>query len=213
MESVDVILQLLLVGVLIYVIYAVYNEVRKNKEEQLKQEQEKEKIAKEMLLEERKKECLEWNKKVQLTFKNDENEQLYKTNRKIKALVGDYSMNVAPNTNAILKRLGIETEFVPNAHNIIDKINDGNNYDVIITNNVYPHGESGEQVLDTLKEIEGFDTPIIILTVDQNARKKYVDGIGFDEYMAKPLDIEKATTTLPKVIKNLKFTKIKSNKS
>ena len=92
---------------------------------------------------------------------------------------------------------------------VIDRINNGKEYDFIITNNVYPKGESGKQVLDTLKSKEGFNTPIIILTIDQDARELYVDELGFDEYIPKPLDVDKVKKVFTKFKKDLKFIKIK----
>lgn len=77
-------------------------------------------------------------------------------------------------------------------------------YDAIITNNVYPNGESGYMVLSKLKEENNYNIPIVILTVDQNARKKYLEQ-GFDEYISKPLDEEKIKKYLKNVIGNLEF--------
>ena len=63
-------------------------------------------------------------------------------------------------------------------------------------------------VLDTLKEDEKFDIPIVILTVDHNARDEYLSK-GFDDYIEKPLDEEKIKKTFTNLIKDLKFVKIK----
>ena len=82
---------------------------------------------------------------------------------------------MAPFTNSKIKMMGIETEVVPTASDVIDRIQDGKEYDIIITNNVYPQGESGEKVLYTLKEDENFKIPIVILTVDHNARERYLN--------------------------------------
>lgn len=82
--------------------------------------------------------------------------------------MGDYTTSMAPITNSALKIMEIETEVVPTASDVIES---GNKYDAIITNNVYPNGESGYMVLAKLKEENNYNIPIVILTVDQNARK------------------------------------------
>lgn len=184
-------------------------------EKQLKKYQDTDRfnnLVSRLKLAEKENECIKWNTEIQSRFKKEDVKIEYKPNKKIKALIGDYSTTTAPMTNFVLKSLGIQTEFVPNAYNVIDKIESGSKYDVIITNNVYPKGGSGQQVLSYIRK-NNIDIPIVILTVDQDSHDKYVNNIGFDEYMAKPLDIEKATSTLPKVIKGLKFNKEENNKS
>ena len=190
------------IGFVIYEMIKEQRELESLKEEEIRKNKEYEKKWRKINRE-------EWNKKIQSTFNSDDIKQKYKPNKKIKALVGDYYELTANNTNFMLKSIGVDTEFVPSAKDIIDKIDEGELYDVIITNNIYRCGEMGSPVLDELKGREGFNTPIVILTVDQDARYHYVDCIGFDEYIPKPLDIEKAVTILPKVIENLKFKKIK----
>ena len=54
-----------------------------------------------------------------------------------------------------------------------------------------------------LKEIEDFDTPVIVLTVS-NDRDKFI-SYGFSEHIEKVLDEEKIVKTFPKVIKKIKF--------
>lgn len=118
---------------------------------------------------------------------------------------------MAPITNSLLRTMGIETEIVPSASDVIDRITDGKKYDIIITNNTYPKGESGQDVL-SLKEQEKFKTPIIVLTTEMKSRDRFL-SYGFDEYIEKPLDEEKVKKVFTKFIKGLEFEKIKSSKS
>ena len=118
---------------------------------------------------------------------------------------------MAPFTNSVLRNMGIETEVVPTASDIIDRVKDGNDYDIIITNNTYSNGESGEKVLE-LKEDKNFSIPIVVLTVRHNSRMKFLSA-GFDEYIEKPLDEKKVINVFTKFIDELEFKKIKSNKS
>lgn len=156
----------------------------------------------------RKENSNKWNQTIQSKDFGNVLKTYYKPNKEIKVIVGDYDSWGASFTNSVLKSMGINTFVVPTAYDIIDRIEAGEKYDIIITNHIYRQG-SGEEVLDTLKNKDNFNIPIIILTVDQNARKHYVDNLGFDEYIPKALDSEKIIKTFPKVIKNLKFEKLK----
>ena len=210
MSEEKVLILLLVVAGIIALIYFIYKSVQDNKREeelQLAKEQH-EKEMEELKVKERKKKSVEWNKKIQDKF---DNKIKYETNKPIKVIIGDYHNWMAPLTNSVLKSMGIETEVVPTASDIIDRITDGKKYDFIITNNTYSNGESGQDVL-LLKEQENFTTPIIVLTVEQNQRSRFISN-GFDDYIEKPIDEEKVKEVFTKYMKDLKFNKIKSSKS
>lgn len=204
----EIMLSLAVVAFLLYLVYAIYKSVQENKEEQ---EREKnlelyEKEQKEII--KRKEYSVKWNKKIQSQFNKT---ILYKTNRTVKVLLGDYHSGMAPLSNSILRNMGIETEVVPSASDIIDRIQEGKKYDMIITNNTYPKGECGRDVLK-LKEIAGFNIPIVVLTTEIKSRDRFLD-YGFDEYIEKPLDEKKVKDVFKKLLKDVKFSKNKSNKS
>lgn len=60
-------------------------------------------------------------------------------------------------------------------------------------------GMSGDETLAKLKEMPGFDTPVVALTADAvaGAREKYLD-LGFDDYIAKPFKQDQIKATLDK---------------
>lgn len=206
-EFVFVLLAVILFTVFIYFIYQSVLEEKKEKE-QAEREKEFEKQYQEDMRKIRKENSFVWNKKVQAKY----NKNLkYTTNKKIKVLIGDYTDSMAPFTNSVLRNMGIETEVVPTASDIIDRVKDGNDYDLIITNNTYSNGESGEKVLE-LKEDKDFSIPIVVLTVRHNSRMEFLNA-GFDEYIEKPLDEKKVINVFTKFIDGLEFKKIKSNKS
>ena len=206
-EFVFVLLAVILLAIFIYFIYQSVLEEKKKKE-RAEQEKEFEKQYQENMRKIRKENSFVWNKKVQAKY----NKNLkYTTNKKIKVLIGDYTDSMAPFTNSVLRNMGIETEVVPTASDIIDRIKDGNDYDLIITNNTYSNGESGEKVLE-LKEEKDFSIPIVVLTVRHNSRMEFLSA-GFDEYIEKPLDEKKVINVFTKFIDGLEFKKIKSNKS
>lgn len=192
----------------IIVVFIVWKESKEEKEIKLAEEEQKQENQR-RLRELRQKESKEWNKKIQAKF---DGKVKYKTNKPVKILVGDYTASMAPYTNSILKSMGLETEVVPTASDIIERIESESHYDLIITNNIYANGERGYTVLEKIKFEEKNDIPIIILTVDQNARKEYISQ-GFDEYIEKPLDEKKVINVFTKFIDGLEFKRIKSNKS
>ena len=208
MGNTYILLALVFVVILIISVCYIYQSSKTKKQEKEridKEYAEYEKRKKELEIKERQDKSIKWNEKIQEKF---DGKIKYKTNRPIRALIGDYTDSMAPYTNSILRRMGIETEVVPTASDVIDRVNTGNEYDIIITNNVYPKGESGQQVLDTLKEDTDFKIPIVILTVDQNARNIYLDK-GFDEYIEKPISEEKIKKIFPELINDLEFIKSK----
>lgn len=206
-DFVFVLSAVILLTVFIYFIYQSVLEEKKAKE-RTKQEKEFEKQYQEDMRKIRKENSFVWNKKVQAKYNKNIK---YTTNKKIKVLIGDYTDSMAPFTNSVLRNMGIETEVVPTASDIIDRVKDGNDYDLIITNNTYSNGESGEKVLE-LKEEKDFSIPIVVLTVRHNSRMEFLSA-GFDEYIEKPLDEKKVINVFTKFIDGLEFTKIKSNKS
>ncbi len=208
MENTYILLALVFVVILIISVCYIYqsSKSKKQRNEKIDKEYaEYEKRQRDLEIKERQEKSIKWNEKIQEKF---DGKIKYKTNRPIRALIGDYTDSMAPYTNSILRRMGIETEVVPTASDVIDRVNTGNEYDIIITNNVYPKGESGQQVLDTLKEDTDFKVPIVILTVDQNARNIYLDK-GFDEYIEKPISEEKIKKIFPELINDLEFIKTK----
>lgn len=206
-EFVFVLLAVILLTVFIYFIYQSVLEEKKEKE-RAEQEKEFEKQYQEDMRKIRKENSFVWNKKVQAKYNKNIK---YTTNKKIKVLIGDYTDSMAPFTNSVLRNMGIETEVVPTASDIIDRVKDGNDYDLIITNNTYSNGESGVKVLE-LKEEKDFSIPIVVLTVRHNSRMEFLSA-GFDEYIEKPLDEKKVINVFTKFIDGLEFKKIKSNKS
>ncbi|MBQ2835485.1 MAG: hypothetical protein IJE68_01435 [Clostridia bacterium] len=137
----------------------------------------------------------------------------FESSKKIKVLVGDYDLMSISNTITVLKSMGITTKAARSGREIIKRIMTGEKYDLIITNNVYTKGNcDGPETLDELRKIEGFNTPVVVLTVSSGKRHLFMGEYGFDEYMCKLLTQEQVIETLPKVIKDLKFTKVEEQK-
>ena len=105
----------------------------------------------------------------------------------MKVLVGDYNDDTIQNTRKVLMSLGFEVDTVESGDDIYDKITHGYTCDVIVTNNIYRYGKRhGIDVLNDLKDIEGFNIPIVVLTISTGQREEFL-SMGFDEYMEKVL--------------------------
>lgn len=126
---------------------------------------------------------------------------IYKGKR---ALVGDYVDISSENTMKMLQSFGITVDIVKSGEDIVDRIKNGYECDIIFTNNIYKQGYDGRETLNNLKNIEGFNIPVVIHTVSYNKRHTFVNEYGFDEYIEKPLDQEKLKPVLDKLLKNKK---------
>lgn len=118
-----------------------------------------------------------------------------------KALVGDYSNASFYNTQMILDSLGIEIVNVKEEPEVYNKIASGEKYDVIFTNNIYQVGDTGPQLLEKLKKIEGFDTPVIIHTISEKPDQYFLD-LGFDGVLKKPIKQNETIELLNKIFNN-----------
>ena len=86
-----------------------------------------------------------------------------------------------------------------NGQECLDLINKGNKYDLILMDIMMPV-MSGETALKNLKQINGFDTPVIALTADAiaGAKEKYLQS-GFVDYLTKPFSRDQMKEKLDKI--------------
>lgn len=111
-----------------------------------------------------------------------------------KALVGDYSPFSYTNTKMVLESLGMKVIIEETIDGVKNRILKGEQYDVIFTNNIYRSG-TGLQLLKELKEIEGFNTPIIVHTISQEPILYFLN-LGFDGCLKKPIKQEETIQAL-----------------
>lgn len=103
------------------------------------------------------------------------------------AIIGNYHSFCSKELKTILESFGMRVEIFKTGSEILEKIKNNYKCDVIFTNNVYQSGIQGPELLKELRKIEGFNTPVVIHTIDQNRRNYFVDYIGFDDYLEKPI--------------------------
>ena len=114
------------------------------------------------------------------------------------ALVGDNLKSSYSNTKAILEDLGFTVDMAENSNYLVDKFKYGEKYDIIFSNNIYRDG-TGPECLKKLKKVKGFSTPVIIHTITKDARNHFINGVGFDDYIEKPVTKDNLVPVLEKI--------------
>ncbi len=89
-----------------------------------------------------------------------------------------------------------------NGKECLEMVSSNNDYDIILMDIMMPV-MNGEEALKKLKELDGFNTPVIALTADAVAgsKEKYIKQ-GFVEYLAKPFNKESLKEKLDKIFNN-----------
>lgn len=116
-----------------------------------------------------------------------------------KALVGDYFAFSYENTKRVLESLGFDVTIALSGKEVVKRIKNGEKYDIIFSNNIYRNG-TGKECLSELKQIEGFNIPVVIHTITPNKRDYFVKAIGFDDYIVKPVTKEKVKPILKRLL-------------
>lgn len=101
----------------------------------------------------------------------------------------------------LLKDYNIAVETVNSGFECIERILDGKKYDLIFMDIMMPK-MNGAETLENLKNIVGFNMPVVALTADviSGMEEKYISQ-GFDDCLSKPIIEEDLYYTLKKYIK------------
>ena len=104
----------------------------------------------------------------------------------------------------LLKEYNITVETANSGSESIDYILDGKKYDLIFMDIMMPK-MNGMETLENLKNIIGFDMPVVALTADviSGMEEKYISK-GFDDCLAKPIVEEELYYMLKKFLKEVK---------
>lgn len=114
-------------------------------------------------------------------------------------IVDDNKLNIKVARRA-LDGFNIEMDECYNGLECIDKIKNGNQYDIILMDIMMPV-MSGEHALRELKKIEGFSIPVIAVTADaiSGSEEKYKQE-GFIDYISKPFTKDQIKEKLDKIL-------------
>ena len=101
----------------------------------------------------------------------------------------------------LLAEYKLDIELVDNGRECINRVLSGNKYDVIFLDIMMPKMK-GPEVLQNLKNITGFNTPVVALTADviSGMEEKYIEQ-GFDDCMPKPIVEEELFYMLKRFLK------------
>ena len=122
-------------------------------------------------------------------------------------LVDDNPLNLKVATR-LLKKYSVNPICLTSGLECIEKVK-LEDYDLILLDDMMPK-LSGKETLVKLKELENFNIPVVALTANAIAgmKKQYID-LGFDNYLAKPIDKTSLVEVLKKYYKPKSKTTIK----
>ena len=98
----------------------------------------------------------------------------------------------------LLSNYGIKSDSVESGFEAIERIKANNVYDLILLDDMMPE-MNGRETLKHIKDIITYDTAFVALTanISSEMKKTYL-AVGFDDYLAKPIeraDLERILTT------------------
>ena len=116
-----------------------------------------------------------------------------------KALVGDYTNASFYNTKMVLDSLGFEIVQEKTATGMYERIASGEKFDIIFTNNIYQSGGTGPELLKKLKQLDGYNIPIVIHTISEQPIEYFLK-LGFDGCLKKPITQNNTIELLNKIL-------------
>ena len=141
-----------------------------------------------------------------MAFESNEAEDIYledlqlfdATGKKI-MIVDDNLLNLKVAKKMVLE-YNAEVDIFQSGKECLEKINSGEHYDMIMMDDFMPE-MNGKQTLDNLKQIQGFNLPVIALTAnnDSNSKEKY-ESEGFNDYLSKPIVKEELNIIMKKYL-------------
>lgn len=143
--------------------------------------------------------------KQQIVNKKEEEKELttnknYDFSNKKIVVVDDNMLNLKVATR-LMKNYNIVPETLESGFELLDKINNGEVYDLILLDDMMPK-MSGVETFKKLKENENFKIPCVALTANaiEGMKEKYLND-GFDDYLAKPIEKIELERVLNKFLK------------
>lgn len=137
----------------------------------------------------------QWNMLINIPVK-----RIRKQRKKYKALIVDDNKPTAEMNQEVLKTINVDSDIVFSAKECIDAILENyDDYDIVITDNQMPN-MNGTELISELKNIPGFNLPVIIVTGDGNHNNIFIKQYGFDGYIQKPLSKEKIQELLKELL-------------
>lgn len=135
------------------------------------------------------------------TIESSNNNLVFNASGKKILVVDDNKLNLKVAVR-LLKPYEVEVETLNGGAECIDYIKSGHKFDLILLDQMMP-GVNGVETLHALKEIDGFDIPVVVLTADAiKGKKEEYLSLGFNDYLSKPINTEELSNTLKKYLKD-----------
>lgn len=115
-------------------------------------------------------------------------------------VVDDNTLNLKV-AERLLKVYNVSVSTFNNGTDCINDISSGGLYDLILLDDMMPK-MSGTETMKKLREINGFNMPVVVLTANAIAgmREKYLEE-GFDDYLSKPIEKNELNRVIKKYLK------------
>ena len=139
--------------------------------------------------------------KVRELITNSKKAEEFSLKGKKVLVVDDNKLNLKV-TKRLLESYDLDVTLIETGEECIDLIKDNNSFDLIFMDQMMP-GLDGIDTMNKLKELNGFTTPIVVLTADamQGQKEKYLNS-GFSDYISKPIDKSELARVLKKFLKS-----------
>ncbi len=139
--------------------------------------------------------------KVRERLEKNKQAEIFDLKGKNILVVDDNKINLKV-TSKLLEPYNVKLTLLENAIEALDLIKENNIYDLILMDQMMP-AMDGITALSKLKEIENFNTPVVVLTADAiKGRKEEYLKEGFDDYVSKPIDRKELSRVLEKFLKD-----------
>ena len=127
-----------------------------------------------------------------------ENEIIDASNKKV-LVVDDNNLNLKV-AQRLLEAYKCNIECVSSGFDCIDKIASGEKYDLILLDDMMPK-MSGSETLIKLKNIDSFNTPVVVLTANaiSGMKEEYLKK-GFNDYLSKPIEKQELNRVMKKYL-------------
>ncbi|MBE6139796.1 MAG: response regulator [Firmicutes bacterium] len=114
-------------------------------------------------------------------------------------IVDDNKLNIKV-ASKVLSEFELNIDSADSGFSAIEKIENNEHYDIIFMDIMMPK-MSGVETLKKLKDIDGFNTPVVALTADAMEGKstKYIE-VGFNDYLSKPINKDELKRVLDKCL-------------
>ena len=124
-------------------------------------------------------------------------------------IVDDNALNIKVATKILERYSANNITPLSDGFSCIENIKSGNIYDIILMDDMMPK-MSGVETFKKLKELPGFNMPVVILTANaiSGMKEKYLSE-GFDDYLAKPIEKDELIRVCNTIFK--KYQNITSN--